>query len=95
VQTIRVLRSTGGNLPRFAEGQVVDVSDDTARLLCGLNLADVIKAIPEEPLAAVPENPTIMAAEHDLQAIKDGWISEEPEPPKYKRHQRTKHEAKE
>jgi hypothetical protein len=77
------------------EGQVVDVSDDTASLLCSLNLADVIKAIPAEPLTAVPDNPTIMAAEDDLQAIKEGWISEQPEPPKHKRNHKTKTDSKE
>jgi hypothetical protein len=63
MKNVRVLRNTGANLPRFTEGQVVDVEDETAELLCGLNLAELLKAIPDEPLRAIPENPSIMAAE--------------------------------
>lgn len=58
-----MLRSTGANLPRFSEGQVVNVQDSVADLLCGLAIAELLKAIPGEPLKAVPENPTIVATD--------------------------------
>lgn len=76
MKTIRVLRSTGNHLPRYAEGQVVDVPDHSADLLCELGLAEVIRAIPAEPLQAVPENPSIVAAEQKLRDIKDRWLGD-------------------
>lgn len=98
MKTIRVLRNTGGNLPRFNEGQVVDVSDETADLLCGLYLAELLKAIPDEPLRAIPENPSIVAAEAKLTEVKHRWTAgqgaNEP-PPKQKRHSKTKPKFKE
>ena len=94
MKTIRVLRNTGANLPHFTEGQVVDVPDETADLLCGLHLAELLKAIPSEPLQAVPENPTILAAEAKLQEIKEGWLAESPQP-KPKRQSKTKPESEE
>ena len=92
MQRIRVLRNTGQNLPRLAEGQVVDVPDDTADLLCRLNLAVLLKAIPSEPLAAIPENPTIQAAEEKLEEIKDRWTKE---PPLRSKRQKAKLDPKE
>ena len=73
MKTIRVLRNAGASLPHFTEGQVVDVPDQTADLLCGLNLAELLKTVPQEPLRAVPENPSIIAAEATLKEIKDRW----------------------
>lgn len=74
MKTIRLLRSTGLNLPRFTEGQVADVPDETAELLCGLSLAEVLKTVPDEPLRAIPDNPSIVAAEAKLAQIKEGWL---------------------
>ena len=97
MKTIRVLRNTGVDLPRFTEGQVVDVPDDTANLLCGLKLAELLKTIPDEPLRAIPENPSILAAEVKLAEIKEGWLSGDTpqEPLKPKRPQKTKLDSKE
>lgn len=95
MKTIRVLRNTGNHLPRFTEGQVVDVPDETANLLCGLKLAELLKTIPAEPLRAVPENPSIVAAEAKLNDIKERWTAPAPEPPKHKRHPKSKPEFKE
>jgi len=61
LKKIRVLRSTGSDLPQFTEGQVAEVDEATAELLCKLNLAEVIKAIPPKPVAAVPDEPGIQA----------------------------------
>lgn len=99
MKTIQVLRNTGSHLPHFTEGQVVDVPNETAELLCGLNLAVLLKTIPDEPLQAIPENPTIVAAEAKLAEIKDRWLSGNPplEGPlsKSKRQPKTKPESKE
>ena len=94
MQTIRILRNTGAKLPHFTEGQVADVPDEIAELLCGLHLAELLKAIPDKPLRAVPENPTILAAEAKLQEIKEGWLAESPQP-KPKRQSKTKPESEE
>lgn len=75
MKTIRVLRSTGNNLPHFTEGQVVDVRDDVADLLAGMNLAEVLKAVPEEPLRTVADNPSIQAVETRLIETKERWIA--------------------
>ena len=91
---IRILRNTGANLPRFTEGQVVDVPADTAALLCGLALAEVLETTPPAPLRAVPENPTILAAEEKLQEIKQRWTAP-PQPPKPKRQSKHRSESKE
>jgi len=101
MKKIRLLRSTGPSLPRFSEGQVVEVPEDTADLLCGLNLAEVIEMVPDKPLQAVPENPSIVAAEAKLKDIKDRWTKGEaedaapPPPPKPKRQPKTKTKTKE
>jgi hypothetical protein len=102
MKTIRVLRNTGNHLPRFAEGQVVDVPDQTADLLCGLNLAELLKTVPDQPLMAIPDNPSVLAAEDKLQEIKDRWTSgrganeSPPQPaPKSKRQPKTKSDSKE
>ena len=68
MKTVRVLRNTGAHLPRFSEGQVVGVDEQTAELLCSLNLAELIKTIPAEPLQAIPAKPTILATEHAPEA---------------------------
>lgn len=94
MKKIRVLRNTGRHLPRFTEGQVVDVPDQTADLLCGLNLAELLETIPDEPLQAIPANPSILAAEDKLQEIKQRWTAPPPQP-KYKRQSKTKSESKE
>lgn len=70
MKTIRLLRSTGLNLPRFTEGQVADVPDETAELLCGLSLAEVLKTVPDEPLKAIPEHPSITATEAEGESPK-------------------------
>ena len=93
MKTIRIVRNTGADLPRFTEGQVVDVPDGTADLLCGLKLAELLRTIPDEPLKAIPENPTILAAEAKLAEIKEGWL--DPDPPKQKRPTKTKLDSKE
>lgn len=98
MKTICVLRNTGATLPRFSEGQVVSVEDQTADLLCSLNLAELLKTIPEEPLRAIPENPSILAAEAKLNEIKERWTSGEPtaQPtPRPKHRPKTKPESKE
>ena len=95
MKTIRVLRNTGVHLPRFAEGQVVDVDDQTAELLCSLNLAELLKAIPGEPLKAIPENPTILAAESKLADIKSRWTEDVAPLSKSKRQVKTKPESEE
>lgn len=97
MKTIRILRNTGNHLPRFTEGQVVDVPDETADLLCGLALAELLKTVPPEPLRAIPENPSIVAAEAKLKEIKDRWTAPAPTPqtPKAKRQPKTKPESKE
>jgi hypothetical protein len=82
VKTIRVLRNTGSHLPRFTEGQVVDVADETAVVLCSLHVAEVLRTIPVEPMKAVPEEPAIMAVDEESQ-------------PKQKRNQKTKLDSKE
>lgn len=92
MKTIRVLRSTGSHLPTFSEGQVAKVPDETADLLCGLDLAEVLEAVPDEPLEAIPENPSIKAAEEKLQEIKNRWqdgkgVNESPKP---RRRQKSK-----
>lgn len=94
MKTIRVLRNTGSHLPHFSEGQVVEVPDETADLLCGLSLAELLKTTPPEPLRAVPDNPSILAAEEKLQEIKERWTAPLP-PPKHKRQPKTKSEPKE
>ena len=63
MKRICVLRNTGSHLPRFTEGQVVDVPDEIAELLFGLKLAELIQTIPDEPLKAIPEKPTILATD--------------------------------
>lgn len=93
MKTIRIVRNTGADLPRFTEGQVVDVPDGTADMLCGLKLAELLRTIPDEPLKAIPENPTILAAESKLAEIKEGWL--DPDPPKPKRPTKTKSDSKE
>ena len=95
MKTVHVLRNTGAHLPRFAEGQVVDVDDQTAELLCSLNLAELLKAIPGEPIKAIPENPTILAAELKLAEIKSRWTEDVAPLSKQKRHQKTKPESEE
>ncbi len=102
MKTIRILRNTGANLPPFTEGQVVNVADNAAELLCGLGLAEVLKAVPDEPMRAIPENPSIVAAEAKLNEVKDRWMTgkganETPDqsPPKSKRPPKTKPELKE
>lgn len=70
---IKVLRNTGANLPNFTEGQVADVSDDVAELLCGLRIAEILHAIPDEPVRAVPDSPGIQAygtVEHATEKLK-------------------------
>lgn len=61
MKTIRILRSTGANLPRFTEGQEVSVDSETAELLCRLKLAEVLQAVPGEPLQGVPPEPEVQA----------------------------------
>lgn len=78
MKTIRVLRSTGNNLPHFTEGQVVEVHDDVANLLAGLSLAEVLKAVPAEPLCTVEDNPSIQAAEARLMETKEKWLAGKP-----------------
>lgn len=97
MKTIRILRNTGVDLPRFTEGQVVDVPDEAANLLCGLKLAELLKTIPDEPLRAIPENPSILAAEAKLAEIKHDWMSGDTpqDPPKPKRSPKTKLDSKE
>jgi len=101
MKKIRLLRSTGPSLPRFSEGQAVEVPEETADLLCGLNLAEVIEMVPDKPMQAVPENPSIVAAEAKLEQIKDKWTSGEtdkaspPPAPKAKRQPKTKPKTKE
>lgn len=80
MKKIRILRNTGADLPRFTEGQVSDVADEIADMLCGLKLAELLRTIPDNPLQAVPENPSIVAAEVN---------------PKPRRHSKTKPESKE
>ncbi len=96
MKTIRMLRSTGADLPRFSEGQVVSVQDSVADLLCGLAIAELLKAVPDEPLKAVPDNPTIVAAEQKLAEIKEKWAGRTDDTPaKPKRQFKTKPEIKE
>lgn len=95
MKTIRLVRNTGASLPRFTEGQVVDVPDETADLLCGLKLAELLKAVPDQLLQAVPENPSIVAAEAKLNEIKERWTGEPERPPKPKHRPKTKPESKE
>lgn len=96
MKTIRILRNTGANLPRFSEGQVVNVQDSVADLLCGLAIAELLKAIPGEPLKAVPDNTTIVAAEQKLAEIKEKWVGRTDDTPaKPKRQFKTKPEIKE
>jgi hypothetical protein len=83
VKKIIVLRNTGADLPRFSEGQVVDVQDKVAELLCGLKLAEVLQAVPPETLHAVPDISTVLTAEDVA------------EPPQPKRPSKTKPESKE
>lgn len=81
---------------------MVNVPDQTADMLCSLSLAELLKTIPEEPLRAIPENPSILAAEDKLAEIKDRWMNGEgvneaapQSPPQRKRHPKTKPDSKE
>jgi hypothetical protein len=56
MKRIKVLRSLGLGLPRFVEGQVVEVDDETCGQLIAAGLAELIRAVPDpgKVLEAVP-----------------------------------------
>lgn len=51
MKQIRVTRNLGDGLPRYREGQVVDVSDEECDRLVSRGLAEVLRAVP--PVADV------------------------------------------
>lgn len=62
---IRILRNLGRNYPDYYEGQVVETDKQVGQSLCEQGLAEVvietIKAIPPEPVIAIPSEPEIVA----------------------------------
>jgi len=59
MKRIRLLRNLGAGYPPYKEGEEQDVQDHLADVLCGKKLAELIRAIPNKPLKAVPDKPQI------------------------------------
>ena len=72
---IKVLRNLGYGLPDYTEGQVVDVEQELGESLCQRGLAEqIIQAVPQSPLKAVPPVPEIGSveqAEADLKTYRN------------------------
>jgi len=52
----KILRNIGtdSGLPSYTEGQVVEGDENKLDELCKLGLAEIIAAVPSEPMQAIP-----------------------------------------
>lgn len=91
MKVIKVLRSLGAGLPRFVEGQVVEVDDGTVNQLVSAGLADLIRTVPPrgDVLIAVPPDSTDPPADPAPDQESDKPMSSSRQPGHAKRHKRT------